>query len=162
MAKEEGIEMEGVVTEVLPDRNYRVMLENGHEILAYAAGKMSKFKLRVLEGDRVSVVLFPCYFTLVTFSAAGPFAPCTMSNSTRSPSERLRKPSALMAVWWTKQSLSPFSGVMKPKPFASLNHFTVPRVRAIASTPCLLDCVGAGISGTPSFYERGPVPRHKK
>jgi len=53
MAKEEGIEMEGVVTEVLPDRNYRVMLENGHEILAYAAGKMSKFKIRVLEGDRV-------------------------------------------------------------------------------------------------------------
>ena len=54
MAKEEGIEMEGVVTEVLPDRNYRVMLENGHEILAYAAGKMSKFKIRVLEGDRVT------------------------------------------------------------------------------------------------------------
>jgi translation initiation factor IF-1 len=59
MAKEEGIEMEGVVTEVLPDRNYRVMLENGHEVLAYAAGKMSKFKIRVLEGDRVSVVLSP-------------------------------------------------------------------------------------------------------
>ena len=55
MAKEEGIEMEGVVQEVLPDRNYRVLLENGHTILAYAAGKMSKFKIRVLEGDRVSV-----------------------------------------------------------------------------------------------------------
>ena len=52
MAKEEGIEMEGVVSEVLPDRNYRVVLENGHEVLAYAAGKMSKFKIRVLEGDR--------------------------------------------------------------------------------------------------------------
>ena len=39
MAKEEGIEMEGVVTEVLPDRNYRVLLDNGHQILAYAAGK---------------------------------------------------------------------------------------------------------------------------
>lgn len=59
MAKEEGIEMEGVVTEVLPDRNYRVLLENGHSVLAYAAGKMSKFKIRVLEGDRVSVVLSP-------------------------------------------------------------------------------------------------------
>ncbi len=59
MAKEEGIEMEGVVTEVLPDRNYRVLLDNGHSILAYAAGKMSKFKIRVLEGDRVSVVLSP-------------------------------------------------------------------------------------------------------
>ena len=40
-------------------RNYRVLLENGHTILAYAAGKMSKFKIRVLEGDRVSVVLSP-------------------------------------------------------------------------------------------------------
>ena len=40
MAKEEGIEMEGVVTEVLPDRNYRVLLENGHEVLAYAAGNV--------------------------------------------------------------------------------------------------------------------------
>jgi translation initiation factor IF-1 len=59
MAKEEGIEMEGVVQEVLPDRNYRVLLDNGHTILAYAAGKMSKFKIRVLEGDRVSVVLSP-------------------------------------------------------------------------------------------------------
>ena len=59
MAKQEGIEMEGVVTEVLPDRNYRVRLENGHTELAYAAGKMSKFKIRVLVGDRVSLVLSP-------------------------------------------------------------------------------------------------------
>jgi translation initiation factor IF-1 len=43
MAKQEGIEMEGVVTEVLPDRTFRVLLENGHTGLAYAAGKMSKF-----------------------------------------------------------------------------------------------------------------------
>ena len=59
MAKQEGIEMEGVVTDVLPDRMYRVELENGHEVLAYAAGKMSKFKIRVLEGDRVTLVLSP-------------------------------------------------------------------------------------------------------
>jgi translation initiation factor IF-1 len=59
MAKQEGIEMEGVVTEVLPDRNYRVKLENGHIVLAYAAGKMSKFKIRVLVGDRVSITLSP-------------------------------------------------------------------------------------------------------
>ena len=59
MAKEEGIEMEGVVTDVLPDRRYRVELENGHEVLAYAAGKMSKFKIRVLAGDRVTLVLSP-------------------------------------------------------------------------------------------------------
>ena len=59
MAKQEGIEMEGVVTDVLPDRMYRVELENGHEVLAYAAGKMSKYKIRVLEGDRVTLVLSP-------------------------------------------------------------------------------------------------------
>jgi translation initiation factor IF-1 len=59
MAKQEGIEMEGVVTDVLPDRMYRVRLENGHEVLAYAAGKMSKFKIRVLTGDRVTIVLSP-------------------------------------------------------------------------------------------------------
>jgi translation initiation factor IF-1 len=59
MAKQEGIEMEGVVTEVLPDRMYRVKLENGHMVLAYGAGKMSKFKIRVLEGDRVTLSLSP-------------------------------------------------------------------------------------------------------
>lgn len=59
MAKQEPIEMEGVVTEVLPDQNFRVLLENGHTVLAYAAGKMSKFKIRVLVGDRVSLQLSP-------------------------------------------------------------------------------------------------------
>jgi translation initiation factor IF-1 len=59
MAKEEGIEVEGIVTEVLPDRKYRVRLENGHVVLAYGAGKMSKFKIRVLEGDRVTLSLSP-------------------------------------------------------------------------------------------------------
>jgi translation initiation factor IF-1 len=59
MAKQEGIEIEGVVTEVLPDRNFRVLLDNGHTVLAYAAGKMSKHKIRVLVGDRVSVELSP-------------------------------------------------------------------------------------------------------
>ncbi|HEX7118780.1 MAG TPA: translation initiation factor IF-1 [Longimicrobiales bacterium] len=59
MAKQGKIEMEGVVTEVLPDRNYRVRLENGHEVLAYAAGKMAKFKIKVLQGDRVALELSP-------------------------------------------------------------------------------------------------------
>jgi len=59
MAKEGKIQMEGIVTEVLPDQNFRVELENGHEVLAYAAGKMSKFKIRVLVGDRVSLELSP-------------------------------------------------------------------------------------------------------
>ena len=59
MAKQESIEMEGTVREVLPDRNYRVDLENGHQVLAYATGKMSKFKIRVLVGDRVTLELSP-------------------------------------------------------------------------------------------------------
>ncbi|HYW05649.1 MAG TPA: translation initiation factor IF-1 [Longimicrobium sp.] len=59
MAKQEGIELEGVVTEVLPDRKYRVELENGHKVLAYAAGKMGRFKIRVLDGDRVTLVVSP-------------------------------------------------------------------------------------------------------
>jgi translation initiation factor IF-1 len=59
MAKEEGIDVEGFVTEVLPDRKFRVRLENGHVVLAYSAGRMSRFKIRVLQGDRVSVSLSP-------------------------------------------------------------------------------------------------------
>lgn len=59
VAKEEGIEVEGSVTDVLPDRKYRVLLENGRTVLAYGAGKLTKFKIRVLPGDRVTLVLSP-------------------------------------------------------------------------------------------------------
>lgn len=59
MAKQEAIEVEGVVTEVLPDQNFRVRLQNDHEVLAYAAGRMSKFRIRVLVGDRVTLELSP-------------------------------------------------------------------------------------------------------
>ncbi len=58
MAKD-AIEMEGTVSEVLPNANFRVKLENGHEILAYLSGKMRKFYIRVLEGDRVKVEMSP-------------------------------------------------------------------------------------------------------
>ncbi|MBN9462402.1 MAG: translation initiation factor IF-1 [Burkholderiales bacterium] len=59
MSKEELIEMEGVVAEVLPDTRYRVTLSNGVEISAYAAGKMKKNRIRVLPGDRVTMELSP-------------------------------------------------------------------------------------------------------
>lgn len=59
MAKQEAIEVEGVVTEVLPDQKFRVKLQNDHIVLAYAAGKMAKFRIRVLVGDRVTVELSP-------------------------------------------------------------------------------------------------------
>lgn len=55
----EAIEMQGMVTEVLPDTNFRVQLENGHEVLAYISGRMRKNYIRILEGDRVTVELSP-------------------------------------------------------------------------------------------------------
>lgn len=59
MAKEELLEFEGMVTEVLPDGHFRVKLENEHEILAYTAGKMRKFRIRTGVGDRVIVEVSP-------------------------------------------------------------------------------------------------------
>ena len=59
MAKEELLEFEGMVTEVLPDGHFRVKLENEHEILAYTAGKMRKFRIRTGVGDRVIVEMSP-------------------------------------------------------------------------------------------------------
>lgn len=59
MAKEELLEMEGVVTDVLPDSRYRVELDNGHEVSAYAAGKMRKFRIRVVAGDKVKIEMSP-------------------------------------------------------------------------------------------------------
>ena len=59
MAKEELIEMNGAVTEVLPDSRYRVTLDNGHQLIAYSAGKMKKNHIRILAGDRGSLELSP-------------------------------------------------------------------------------------------------------
>jgi translation initiation factor IF-1 len=59
MAKEELLEFEGVVTDVLPDARFRVKLENGHEIIAYTAGRMKKYRIRTLVGDRVTVEMTP-------------------------------------------------------------------------------------------------------
>jgi translation initiation factor IF-1 len=59
VAKHDAIEMEGAVTSVLPDLRFRVELDNGHQVLATIAGKMRKFRIRVLEGDRVKVEVSP-------------------------------------------------------------------------------------------------------
>src|SRR6266704_2450501 len=59
VAKEALIEMEGTVSEVLPDTRYRVTLENGHVVIAYVAGKMRKHRITILAGDRVSLELTP-------------------------------------------------------------------------------------------------------
>ena len=55
MAKEELIEMQGTVSEVLPDSRYKVTLDNGHELVAYTAGKMRKHKIRIIAGDPVTL-----------------------------------------------------------------------------------------------------------
>ena len=59
MAKEELLEFSGIVKELLPNAMFRVELDNGHEVLAHTAGKMRKFRIRVLEGDKVDVEMTP-------------------------------------------------------------------------------------------------------
>lgn len=71
MAKEEGIEMEGTVTETLPNTMFRVELENGHIVTAHISGKMRKHYIRILTGDKVTVQLTPYDLTKgrITFRA---------------------------------------------------------------------------------------------
>jgi translation initiation factor IF-1 len=59
MAKEDVIEMQGEVTENLPNTTFRVRLENGHMVLGYISGKMRMHYIRILPGDRVTVQLTP-------------------------------------------------------------------------------------------------------
>jgi translation initiation factor IF-1 len=59
MTKEELLQFEGLVVEVLPDARYRVELDNGHALVAYTAGKMKKNRIKTLAGDRVIVEVSP-------------------------------------------------------------------------------------------------------
>jgi len=59
LAKEELIEMQGKIEEVLPDSRFRVTLDNGHSLVAYTSGKMRKHHIRILAGDKVSLELSP-------------------------------------------------------------------------------------------------------
>ena len=59
MSKEDLLEFDGTVTEVLPDGNFRVCLDNQHELLAYMSGKMRKFRIRTGVGDRVVIEVSP-------------------------------------------------------------------------------------------------------
>ena len=77
MAKEELLEFDGTVTEVLPDGNFRVKLDNDHEILAYTAGKMRKFRIRTGVGDRSSSKCRP------TICSAGASASATRAQPRR-------------------------------------------------------------------------------
>jgi translation initiation factor IF-1 len=57
--KEELLQFDGLVTEILPDARYRVALDNGHQLVAYTAGRMKKNRIKTLAGDRVTVEVSP-------------------------------------------------------------------------------------------------------
>ena len=59
MAQEDKVEFEGEVTEALPNAMFRVKLDNGHEVLGHIAGKMRRFRIRILPGGRVRVEVSP-------------------------------------------------------------------------------------------------------
>ena len=59
MAKEPGIEVEGKILETLPNVNFKVELDNGHEVLAHISGKMRMHYIKILPGDRVTLELSP-------------------------------------------------------------------------------------------------------
>jgi translation initiation factor IF-1 len=59
MPKEEAIEIDGTVEQILPNSTFRVLLMNGHYVLATIAGKMRRFRIRVLAGDRVTLAVSP-------------------------------------------------------------------------------------------------------
>ena len=59
LPKNDSIEMDGTVVDALPNTQFKVKLDNGHELLAYTGGKMRKFRIRILLGDRVRVEMSP-------------------------------------------------------------------------------------------------------
>jgi translation initiation factor IF-1 len=59
VTKEELLQFDGLVTEILPDARYRVELDNGHKLVAYTAGRMKKNRIKTLAGDRVTVEVSP-------------------------------------------------------------------------------------------------------
>ncbi|MFM8454231.1 MAG: translation initiation factor IF-1 [Gammaproteobacteria bacterium] len=94
MAKEEPIEMEGIVVETLPSTSFRVQLENGHVIIAHISGRMRKNNIRILTGDRVTVQLTPydlskarIIFRNKDSKGGAPSAPSPSASSTMAPQE---------------------------------------------------------------------------
>ena len=79
MAKEESIEMNGVVIDSLPNTTFRVKLENGHVVTAHISGRMRKHYIRILTGDRVVVELTPYDLTRgrIVYRDAGNKKPAT-------------------------------------------------------------------------------------
>jgi translation initiation factor IF-1 len=76
-AKEEKVEVEGTVIEALPNTMFTVKLENGHKVMGYLSGKMRRYYIRILLGDRVKVEMSPYDLTKgrITYRFRSPSAP---------------------------------------------------------------------------------------
>ena len=92
MSKEDMIEMEGTVTEVLPDARFRVKLENGHEIIGYASGRMRKHRIRIIAGDPVTLELTPYDLTKGRINYRHKTAGPTPTGNRRPPPRRRQQP----------------------------------------------------------------------
>ncbi|MFZ5791145.1 MAG: translation initiation factor IF-1 [Pseudomonadota bacterium] len=90
MPKEELIEFQGTVIEMLPDGRFRVRLDNGHEIMAYTSGRMKQARIRVMTGDRVTVEMTPYDLSKgrITFREKG--TPVPPTKPSRRPPLRVR------------------------------------------------------------------------
>jgi len=76
-AKEEKVEVEGTVVEALPNTMFTIKLENGHKVMGYLSGKMRRYYIRILLGDRVKVEMSPYDLTKgrITYRFRSPSAP---------------------------------------------------------------------------------------
>ena len=81
MAKEESFEAQGKVVTALPNTQFKVRLENGHEIIAHISGKMRKHFIRILPGDIVTLVLSPYDLTKGRITYRGPLRQKTPGDS---------------------------------------------------------------------------------
>lgn len=92
MPKEDLIEAEGAVSEVLPNAMFRVRLDNGHHVLTRSAGRMRRNRIRILVGDRVTVELTPYDMTKgrITFRHKDDNAPPPTTDVKRPPHRRSR------------------------------------------------------------------------
>jgi translation initiation factor IF-1 len=77
--KEEKVEVEGIVVEALPNTMFTVKLDNGHKVMGYLSGKMRRYYIRILLGDRVKVEMSPYDLTKgrITYRFRSPSAPAT-------------------------------------------------------------------------------------
>ena len=91
MAKEELLEMNGVVDEVMPDSRYRVTLDNGHNLIAYSAGKMRKHYIRIIAGDKVSLEVSPYDLSKGRITFRHIESPRVGATPQRRPTSRVRR-----------------------------------------------------------------------